>query len=236
MTGPLATTPRAVDLVIFDCDGVLVDSERLTVAVESRLLTELGWALTEADIVERFVGRSDTYMLDAIEAHFGRPVPEWGPLYREAQEREFRSRLEPVSGVVEALDRLDELGYSRCVASSGTHEKMALTLGLTGLAGRFEQRVFSATEVAHGKPAPDLFVHAAARMGVAPSRCVVIEDSPSGVAAARAADMACIALATPLISAENLAGPGTTVISDMDELVQTVETVATRPPPPTTKR
>ena len=225
MTGQPPTPNRGVDLVIFDCDGVLVDSERLTVAVESRLLTELGWALSEADIVDRFVGRSDTYMLTEIEAHLGRPVPEWGPLYREAQEQAFRTELEAVSGVAEALDHLDALGYRTCVASSGTHDKMALTLGLTGLTDRFAGQIFSATEVPHGKPAPDLFLHAAARMEVDPRRCVVVEDSPSGVAAARAADMACVGLATALVPPERLAGPGTTVIGHMGELVATIEAI-----------
>jgi HAD superfamily hydrolase (TIGR01509 family) len=203
------------ELVIFDCDGVLVDSERLATRVESRLLTELGWALTPDDVMERFVGRSDAYMLGEIEAALGRPVPEWTDRYRDALFAAFHEELTAVDGVAEAVDALT---CATCVASSGTHEKMALTLGLTGLADRFAGRTFSTTEVAHGKPAPDLFLHAAERMGVAPDRCVVVEDSRSGVEAARAAGMRALGYAGGLTPAEWLEGPGTTVFTDMAEL------------------
>src|SRR3954470_10452673 len=126
---------RAIELVIFDCDGVLVDSERLAVRVDVRVLAELGWPLTEADIIERFMGRSDAYMVAEIEAHLGRRLPpDWEdgfqPLYRET----FAAELTPVDGVIEALDAIT---VPTCVASSGTHEKMRFTLGLTGLYDRF---------------------------------------------------------------------------------------------------
>ena len=203
------------ELVIFDCDGVLVDSERLAVRVESRLLGELGWHLTEQDVVDRFVGRSDAYMLEQIETTLGRPVPEWRERYQQELHRSFRCELTVVPGVEQALDALT---IPSCVASSGTHEKMQLTLGLTGLFERFEGRIFSTTDVARGKPAPDLFLHAAACSGVAPERCVVVEDSRFGVEAARAAGMRSFGFAGGLSSAESLAGPGTTVFSDMADL------------------
>lgn len=206
-------------LVIFDCDGVLVDSERLAVQVESRLLNEMGWALGPDDILERFVGRSDTYMRAEIEQALGRPVPEWGERYGAEMRRAFESELTAVDGVVDALDSIDAAGLPTCVASSGTHEKMALTLGLTGMADRFSGRIFSGTEVANPKPAPDLFLHAAARMGVEPSQCVVVEDSRFGVEAARAAGMASLGYAGGLTPASWLHGPGTTVFDDMAELV-----------------
>ena len=209
----------AAELVIFDCDGVLVDSERLAVRVESRLITSLGWALSPDDVLDRFVGRSDAFMLGEIEAALGRSVPEWPDLYRTELFAAFDEELTAVDGVAEAIDTLD---CRTCVASSGTHEKMALTLGLTGLAERFEGRIFSTTEVANGKPAPDLFLHAADRMGVAPGRCVVVEDSRSGVEAARAAGMRVLGYAGGLTPAAWLEGPGTTVFTDMAELPRLV--------------
>ena len=205
-----------IDLVIFDCDGVLVDSERLAIKVDVMVLARLGWALSEEEIVERFVGVSDLHFRRAIEAQLGCTLPddweaEFQPLYRKA----FSEKLRPVEGIVEALDRIS---LSTCVASSGTHEKMRFTLGLTGLYDRFDGRIFSATEVVHGKPAPDLFLYAAERMGVSPRASVVVEDSVSGVAAARAAGMRVLAYAGGVTPASKLAGPGTTVFREMSEL------------------
>jgi HAD superfamily hydrolase (TIGR01509 family) len=203
-------------LVIFDCDGVLVDSERISVRLEVTLLAELGWELTEVEIAERFLGRTDRYMIEQIEAHLGRSLPPGWPeeaalRYREALAVELR----PVDGVVEALDRIE---VPTCVASSGSHDKMAFTLGLTGLYPRFEGRIFSSSEVANGKPAPDLFLHAARQLGVEPAHCVVVEDSPAGVAAARNAGMRALGYAGGLTPVHRLEGPGTTVFSDMREL------------------
>lgn len=207
-----------VELVIFDCDGVLVDSERLSVRVESRLLTELGWPLTEQDVLERFVGRSDAHMKAEIESALGRAVPEWDDAYRTALHEAFHAELEAVDGIDAALDELTRWGTATCVASSGTHDKMALTLGLTGLHHRFAGRIFSATEVANGKPAPDLFLHAAASLGVEPARCAVVEDSRYGVEAARAAGMAAFGYAGGLTPAGWLEGPGTVVFDEMTAL------------------
>ena len=216
----------AVELVIFDCDGVLVDSERLSVRVESELLHELGWPLTETDVLERFVGRSDTYPLSEIEGALGRPVPEWDEQYRSRRDAAFHAELVPVEGVADALDRIEgELGLATCVASSGTHEKMAITLGLTGLLDRFAGRITSASELEHGKPAPDLFLHAAASMGVEPDRCVVVEDSRSGVEAARAAGMRSLGYGGGLTPPEWLDGPGTVVFTAMADLPALVATL-----------
>ncbi len=222
MSRRTATVPGVsgdpVELVIFDCDGVLVDSERLSVRVEARLITELGWPLTEQDVLERFVGRSDAHMKAEIEAALGRSVPEWDEAYRTALHEAFHAELVAVEGVADALDALDEAGLATCVASSGTHDKMAVTLGLTGLHDRFVGRIHSATEVVNGKPAPDLFLHAAARQGVVPTRCAVVEDSRYGVEAARAAGMAAYGYAGGLTPADWLAGPGTVVFDDMAHL------------------
>jgi HAD superfamily hydrolase (TIGR01509 family) len=204
------------DLVIFDCDGVLIDSERIAVRIDAIVLERLGWPLSEAEIIERFVGRSEAYMTGEIEAAIGRSLPagwegEFTPLYREALEAE----LAPVDGIVDALDRIST---PTCVASSSTHERLRFTLGLTGLLERFDGRIFSSTDVANGKPAPDLFLHAAGTLGVAPARCAVVEDSFYGVEAARAAGMPAFGYAGGLTAADRLAGPGTVVFDDMREL------------------
>jgi HAD superfamily hydrolase (TIGR01509 family) len=205
---------RRFDLVIFDCDGVLVDSERLAVRTEAKILSDLGWPLKEADIVERFVGRSAAYMQLEIERHLGRGIDwdaEFEPRYREVFERE----LVGVPGIVEALD---EITFPMCVASSGSHEKMRFTLGKTGLLDRFDGRIFSADQVAQGKPAPDIFLFAADQMGALPNRCAVVEDSVSGVTAGLSAGMAVFAFAGGVTSAESLSIEGAVVFDDMREL------------------
>lgn len=204
-----------IELVIFDCDGVLVDSERIGIHIEADLLTELGWAMGPDEIVDRFLGRPDSYMQQQLEEHLGRPVPDFRKRYDEALFAAFRAELQPVPGVVDALDRI---GHPTCVASSGTHEKMDLTLALTGLRDRFEGRIFSATDVERGKPAPDLFLHAARTLGTRPDACVVIEDSPAGLEAASAADMRAIAYAGGIVDRERLCLPGVEIIDDMADL------------------
>ena len=206
----------AVELVIFDCDGVLIDSERLAIKIDVLVLRELGWPLTEAEVIERFVGRSDRDTRAAIEAHLGHRLPDgWGDEVEQRYRQEFAARLAPVEGVIEALGRI---ALPSCVASSATHDHLRYTLGLTGLYERFAGRIFSAEDVARGKPAPDLFLHAAAEMGAEPGSCVVVEDSRPGVEAARAAGMRVLAFAGGLSSAELLEGPNTTVFDDMREL------------------
>jgi HAD superfamily hydrolase (TIGR01509 family) len=203
-------------LVIFDCDGVLIDSERLAIKVEAELLTELGWPLSETEIVRRFTGRSQQVMFDEIAAQLGdRLPPEWQQTFHARYREAFAAELRPIDGIVEALDQIE---LPSCVASSSTPEQLRFTLGLAGLYERFDGRIFSATEVKNGKPAPDLFLHAAQRMGFGPVRCVVVEDSVFGVQAARAAGMSVLAYASGLIPAELLDGPRTIVFDDMREL------------------
>jgi HAD superfamily hydrolase (TIGR01509 family) len=214
----------AVDLVIFDCDGVLIDSERLAVKVDVRVLGELGWPLSEDEVIARFVGRSDRDTRAAIETHLGRRLPsDWDARLRSLYEQAFASELAPVDGVLEALDRIS---LTTCVASSGTHEYLRWTLGLTGLYERFAGRIFSSDDVARGKPAPDLFLHAAERMSATPAGCVVVEDSRPGVQAARAAGMRVLAFAGGLTTAELLYEPDTTVFEDMRELPSLLELLA----------
>jgi HAD superfamily hydrolase (TIGR01509 family) len=177
----------AVDLVIFDCDGVLVDSERLAAQVMAELVTAQGYPLTADDCLARFTGIAMTDVLAAIEADLGRPLPaDFAATIRTADFAAFARSLRPVAGVAELLAAFP---YRCCVASSGTPEKIRYTLGLTGLLARLEPHLFSARMVRRGKPAPDLFLHAAATMGADPARCVVIEDARAGILAARAAGM-----------------------------------------------
>ncbi|MGC0418939.1 HAD family hydrolase [Embleya sp. AB8] len=209
----------SVELVLFDCDGVLVDSEPIAIRVHVALGAEHGWPLTPADVIEHFVGRSSTAIAEQIAERVGaETAAEWTRGFERRHRDEVDAGLSPVEGIEYAVDRLAELGLATCVASSGSHDKMAHTLGRTGLYDRFAGRIFSATEVAHGKPAPDVFLHAAARMGVAPERCVVVEDSLNGLRAARAAGMRSFAYTTDLIAPHLLAGPGTTVFKSMHDL------------------
>ena len=183
-----------VELVIFDCDGVLVDSERLAVRIDVQVLAALGWALTEQEVIERFVGRPDEVMVAEIEAYLGRALPKnWEDPFHHLYRDAFASALTPVAGIVEALDQIT---LPTCVASSGTHERMRYTLGLTGLYDRFAGRIFSSSEVARGKPAPDIFLKAAQKLNVDPTDCLVFEDAVSGVVAAKSAGMTCIAITT----------------------------------------
>ena len=207
-----------IELVIFDCDGVLVDSEPIAVRTHVTIGAELGWPLTGDDVMERFVGRSAVSNGEQIAARLGAGAAvtwqrRFEELHREAVDRE----LVAVDGIQEALDGI---ALPVCVASSGSHDKMRHTLGRTGLYGRFDGRVFSATEVARGKPEPDLFLYAARQLGVEPAACAVVEDSKYGVRAARAAGMRAFGYAGGLTPAAWLEGPGTVVFDDMRKLPQ----------------
>jgi HAD superfamily hydrolase (TIGR01509 family) len=212
--------------VIFDCDGVLVDSERLTVAVEARVLTELGWPLTAEQVVARWMGRTSEFQLGEVEARLGTAAMlEYDARSSAEVHDAFERELRAVEGIEHLLEHLDSVGVPTCVASSGTHDRMRRTLGLTGLHHHFHGRVFSATEVSHGKPAPDLFLHAAARMGVDPRACVVVEDSVYGVRAGVAAGMTVYGYAGGLTPAEELAADGALLFDDMAGLVDVLAPV-----------
>jgi HAD superfamily hydrolase (TIGR01509 family) len=185
----------------------------LAVEAESAFLTELGWRVSPADVAELFLGRSDADMRQTVEERLPDLPADWQERLDERY-LALHERLKPVDGVVEALERIP---MRTCVASSGTHEKMRRTLGATGLYDRFAGRIFSATEVEHGKPAPDLFLYAADRMGVEPEACAVVEDSPFGVEAAHAAGMTAFAYAGGVIPAERLQDADV-VFDDMREL------------------
>src|SRR2546422_3967944 len=162
------------------------------------------------------MGRTDAYMVSQIEAQLGRPLPaNWEEPFQHLYREAFEAELKPVPGILEALEGILS---PTCVASSGTHERIRYTLGLTGLYTRFVGRIFSASEVARGKPAPDIFLHAADRMGIDPAACAVVEDSRYGVEAARAAGMLVFGFAGGLTAPERLRGPRTIVFDDMREL------------------
>jgi len=177
-------------LLIFDCDGVLIDSELIACRLDAEDLTAVGYPCTVEDIARDFIGLSGESMFAIVEAHIGRPLPDG--FIEQANARlmaAFTDELQPIPGITDALAGLKVAGWHDCVASSSSPPRLRHTLGLTGLWPHFDGRIFSATMVENGKPAPDLFLHAAAVMGAAPADCVVVEDSTAGVQAARAAGM-----------------------------------------------
>jgi HAD superfamily hydrolase (TIGR01509 family) len=201
--------------VIFDCDGVLVDTEHISNRVLAGFLTDAGLPTTFEDCMRDYRGRALPSVLALAERRLGGPLPADLPdrYYAEVKAL-FARELRPVPGVVGALDRI---AMPSCVASSGPHHKMAVTLRQTGLWERFDGRIFSASEVEHGKPAPDLFLHAARRMGFDPATTAVVEDSVPGIEAARAAGMRALAFARHT-DAELLAAAGGEPFEDMAEL------------------
>jgi HAD superfamily hydrolase (TIGR01509 family) len=207
------------ELVIFDCDGVLVDSERISVRVGTAIMAELGWHLTERDFAERFVGCSAEHFHREVNASVEQVLePDWEERYSDRYRRAFESDLEAVAGVVDVLTTLDAYGVPVCVASNSDHAHIQHVLGVVGLRARLAGLTFSAEDVAAGKPAPDLFLHAARTLGADPERCVVVEDSPYGVMAARAAGMRCYAYAGGLTPRDRLCGLGAVVFDDMADL------------------
>jgi HAD superfamily hydrolase (TIGR01509 family) len=193
---------------------VLVDSERIATRIDVEVLGELGWTITQEEVIERFVGKTDAAMREEVEAYVGRPLlDDWArfaPRYRAA----LAAELQPVDGIVDALEAID---IPNCVASSGTPDTIEAKLRITGLWERFQGRIFSAADVEHGKPAPDLFLLAAERMGAAPEACAVVEDSPFGVQAANAAGMQAFAYAGGIMPAGRLAAADV-IFDDMREL------------------
>lgn len=223
MTVAGAPQTQPIDLVIFDCDGVLVDSEPITNAVFAEMLGELGLVMSLADMYEHFKGHSMAQGLAIMERMLGAPPPvDFVDAYRVRSIAALERDVRPVRGIESALVGLDALGARMCVASSGDHEKMQMTLGKTGLLPRFEGRLFSVSEVARGKPHPDVFLYAAQRMGIAPSRTIVIEDSPVGVCAGTAAGMTVLGYAD-LTDANQLTVAGAVLtFSDMHDLPKIV--------------
>ena len=204
------------DLVIFDCDGVLVDSETIALELDVEMLAEFGIPLTRGEIIDRFLGRSNTDVEAMIVELAERELPDdWVRHWNDRYDELLDTRLTPIPGIVDTLARLT---VPICVASSGRPESIERKLALCRLAGAFGDRVFSAVQVTHGKPAPDLFLLAAKRCGADPERCAVVEDSPAGVQAGRAAGMTVFAYAGGMVARERLQADGAVVFDDMRRL------------------
>ena len=211
--------------MIFDCDGVLVNSEPLACASFSRALKTEGLDWSVEETMRRLMGLSLKTGVEICEAELGRKLP--GDFVEKMQAityQTFRDApLQPIAGVKDAIVALQKAGLDTCVASSGAPEKMRFTLGLTGLWDLFDGRIFSASQVPRGKPFPDLFLHAAISMNVQPFDCIVVEDSLPGVQAARAAGMRALAYAgEPYANREALRHAGGQVFDDMKQLTRLV--------------
>ncbi|MGW8603707.1 HAD family hydrolase [Streptomyces sp. NPDC055893] len=195
------------DLVIFDNDGVLVDSEPISNTLLAGYLTELGHPTTYEESVRDFMGSAMHRIHELVEERSGQRLPAgFDETFHARVFAAFQAELEAVTGAAEVLKQLAEAGIPYCVASSGSHERIGVGHRKTGLDAWFpDGLVFSAEDVGRGKPAPDLFLHAASRMGVAPERCVVVEDSRLGVQAAVAAGMDVYGF-TAMTPEEKLAG------------------------------
>lgn len=208
-----------LQLVIFDCDGVLVDSEVISNRVLARLLTAEGLTTTLEEARRSYQGLLLNEVVSGAESKLGRSLPnDWLTRYEQERDEAFRRELAPVAGATRAVERVISAGLDICVASQGKLEKTRLSLELTGLRRLFPDEVlFSAWSVARGKPYPDLFLHAARAMGVEPERCVVVEDSPTGVTAATAAGVRAVGYGADSDEAA-LRHAGAEVIHTLDEL------------------
>ncbi len=210
--------------MIFDCDGVLVDSEPVSARVLAEALGAVGWHPLPEETDRLFRGRSIADIVTLVEKRLGRSLPpNFVSELSEATRTAFDTSLEPVPGVADALDAIAHAGLDICVASSGSPEKIRHSLSLTGLTEFFEDRIFSAVQVERGKPAPDLFRFAASRMGHSIRESIVIEDSLPGVTGAVAAGAEVLGFVSLTLTdwkqhEEALTGAGARVFHSMDEL------------------
>lgn len=218
MAFPLSAPPS---LVIFDCDGVLVDSEPAANRLLVRVLAEDGYDISYEECRRLFVGKTMNAVMAHVEEAIGRPLGDHWPDYiRDETLKAFAAGIEAVAGVEAVLLQLRARRIPFCVASSGKFEKMRFTLGSSGLLPLVEHVLFSAEQVAHGKPSPDLFLFAAKKMGFAPDACLVIEDSVPGVQAAIAAGMPVLGFAgDPHTDAAALEREGAHVFYDMSDVL-----------------
>lgn len=206
------------DLIIFDCDGVLVDSEIIVNRIFAELLTEVGFPITYEEIARQFIGKSLETCLEIIEQSYGKPVPK--NFIERCKQREFAAfhqELQPVSGIIETLEQIT---LPRCVASNSSHRHIQLVLKLTGLLKQFEGKIYSAYDVARPKPFPDLYLYAARQMETNPERCLVIEDSVPGVQAGCAAGMTVFGYAQRSDRAALIDAGAKVVFSEMQQLAK----------------
>jgi HAD superfamily hydrolase (TIGR01509 family) len=208
--------------IIFDCDGVLVDSEWLASRVEAELLRDLGIELSVDQAHELFLGKTVAGVLDTIAGLTGTaPPPAFNYNWAFATAHAFMRELEPVSGVRAAIEELRARGHAMAVASQSPLARVRLSLEVTGLAEFFGPHVYVTTMVAHPKPAPDVYLLAASRLGAAPPGCLVVEDSPAAAASARRAGMRAIGYA-PGETADAMRANGIPVMRSMDELARLI--------------
>ena len=213
-----AEESRPPELVIFDCDGVLVDSEPIANRILAAMLSELGLPTTLEESMRDYMGRTLEACRELAQARLQKLLPpDFESEFSRRMYAAFRRELAAVAGADAAVQQLRSLGIAVCVASSGSHEKMQVSLGHTELLRHFEGRIFSASEVARGKPHPDIFLHAAARMRVPASGCVVVEDSVLGVRAGCAAGMRVLGFAARGDGSE-LREAGARIFRDMSRL------------------
>jgi HAD superfamily hydrolase (TIGR01509 family) len=177
----------AFDLVIFDCDGVLVDSEVISCRAHAVTLSRHGYPITAEQVLQRFLGRSTRQAHLEVEAELGRKLSD--AFHTDLQDELYGSFTADLEAIPHIAATLDRIAQPVCIASSGSHERMRVSLGRTGLYERFAPNIFSASQVRNGKPAPDLFLLAADQMKIQPAHCLVIEDSVPGVTGARDAGM-----------------------------------------------
>lgn len=207
--------------MIFDCDGVLVDSEPLSNTVFARALNREGLDWSVDETMRRLMGRSLKSCVEIVEGLLARQLPEdfVHRLQAETLQSFREAPLQPVPGIHEAIDALEAVGVATCVASSGSFDKMEVSLGVTGLLARFEGRIFSASQVQRGKPFPDLFLHAAIAMNEQPFDCIVVEDSLPGVQAAKSAGMRVLGyVGAPHTDRAAMVTAGAVVFDDMKKL------------------
>lgn len=214
-----------MDAIVFDCDGVLVDSERLLVAVHQHVFKEMGWSASTDEIAERFVGKSGPHFQAAVRAVFGELPDDWRDPYNHLYERALREELKAIDGVEAALQRLH---LPKAVASNSKRGRVIQSLTTTRLLHHFDGRIVGADDVGQPKPAPDVYLGAASLLGVPPHRCIAVEDSPTGVAAAKAAGMYVLGFGGGLTERGVLSAAGAHVFMSMEELPPLVSALTDR--------
>jgi HAD superfamily hydrolase (TIGR01509 family) len=209
--------------LIFDCDGVLIDSEYLASRVEAELIRELGLTLDVEQVHDLFLGKTVDGVLDAIAARTGtRPSTAWVYNWAFATAHAFLRELKSMDGVGVAVETLRRRGHPMAVASQSPLARVQMSLHVAGLAGQFGDHIYVTTMVEHPKPAPDIYLLAARKLGAAPADCIVIEDSPAGAAAALGAGMRAIGFA-PGKTVDAMRASGAQVIRSMDELISAID-------------
>ncbi|MGJ5040544.1 MULTISPECIES: HAD family hydrolase [unclassified Bradyrhizobium] len=222
-----------LDLVIFDCDGVLVDSEVISCQTHADVLSLCGYPITTEQVFARFLGRSLKQAKLEVEAELGRSLPDdFNPKLQDRLFRAFEQDLAAIDGIAEALDTID---VPVCVASSGSHQRMRVSLGATRLYDRLAPHIFSSSQVENGKPAPDLFLFAAAQMKARPAACVVVEDSTAGIRGGVAAGMTVLGFhggshCRPGHADDLRAAGATVVFDDMRQLPAILSRLAEKKP------